>query len=128
MRARVFIGGLLFLISFLSAFSQVTSSPNQNYLMPVPAKVHYQTGRLSVDSSFSVATDARPDPRLSAAVDRMVRRLEGRTALTMPTDLKSETTSKLLIHLKAPSPALPKYGQDESYTLEITPTQAVLSA
>jgi hexosaminidase len=62
------------------------------------------------------------------AVQRMVRRLEGRTTITIPTDLKSDTASKLVIHCKKPSAELPKHGQDESYALEITPTQAVLSA
>jgi hexosaminidase len=101
---------------------------NQNHLMPVPANVHYQSGRLPIDSSFSVSTDSKPDPRMTAAVQRMVRRLEGRTTITIPTDLKTDTGSKLLIHCKKQSAELPRYGQDESYTLEISPTQAVLSA
>lgn len=128
MRVRALFGSVVFLTSFLSAFSQMTPASNQNHLMPVPATVRYQSGRLPLDSTFSVASDAKPDPRLNAAVQRMVRRLQGRTTITIPTDLKNDTASKLIIHLKAPSPALPKFGQDESYTLEISPTQAVLSA
>ena len=128
MRVRVLVGSVLFLLSSLPVFSQMNSQQSQPHLMPVPANVKYQSGHMPIDSTFSVASDAKADPRIAAAVERMVRRLEGRTVITIPNELKSDTSAKLLIHCKTVSPDLPKLGQDESYTLQVTPTQAVLTA
>src|SRR5512146_454355 len=105
-----------------------SSTEYQHHLMPVPAHVEFHSGRMSLDGSFAVSTDAKFDAILSAEVQRMVHRLEGRTGVPMAKELASGTNARLVIHAKSASPAVPKFREDESYTLEITPTQAVLSA
>jgi hypothetical protein len=47
--------------------------------MPVPASIQFATGRLSITSAFPVATKSYSDPRLSAAINRTMVRLSGRT-------------------------------------------------
>ncbi|MDT8067759.1 MAG: family 20 glycosylhydrolase [Terriglobia bacterium] len=119
------------LIAFVlsSCFCVAQSSLEYRHnLMPVPAHLAFHSGKMLIDRSFAVSTDSQPGTVLKDGVQRMVHRLEGRTGYTIATDLGSGTTARLLIHCKRPSPAIPQFGEDESYTLEITPTQAVLSA
>ncbi len=128
MRAHAFFAGVLIALFVTSSAAQMQTSGQQNNLMPIPAEIQYQSGRLMIDSSFAVSSDAKPDPRLNSAVQRMIARLQGRTALSVPTDLRSGTAAKLVIHCKTASPAIPRLGQDESYSLEVNSTQATLSA
>lgn len=128
MRTRVLVGGVLFMFSVLSCLAQSTPSAYRHHLMPVPATVRFQPGRLTIDSSFAVSAEGKSDPRLAAAVHRVTWRLARRTGIQLPTDLKNDVTSKLLIRCKTIGNAIPKFNEDESYTLEVTPTQAILSA
>ena len=47
-------------------------APAQLNLMPVPASVQIQTGRLPINSSFNVAVKNYTDDRLRAGIDRML--------------------------------------------------------
>ncbi|HEU5402011.1 MAG TPA: family 20 glycosylhydrolase, partial [Terriglobales bacterium] len=115
------------LVLFSPCMAQ-SSSEYRNHLMPVPAHYEFHQGRMAIDGMFAVSTDATPQPMMKTAVQRMLHRLEGRTGVAMSRELEKGTGARLLIHCKRPSPAIPKFRQDESYTLEITTTQAVLSA
>lgn len=127
MRVSHFLLVAFGLVLSLTCTAQPTSE-YRHHLLPVPAHVEFHQGRMAIDGTFSVSSDAKTDPVLSAALQRMVHRLEGRTGFTMATELEAGTGGRLVIHCKAPSPAIPKFREDESYTLEITPKQAVLSA
>ena len=50
-------------------------SPAQLNLMPIPASVQLQPGRLAITSGFTVAVKNFSDDRLRAAIARMLRRL-----------------------------------------------------
>jgi hexosaminidase len=98
-------------------------------LMPVPASVQLQTGRLVITPSFSVATKGYADDRLRAAITRMTRRLAGRTVITLPFDLASdESSAALVVQCERGGSAIPSLNEDESYSLEITDKQARLVA
>jgi hexosaminidase len=128
MRVTHFLQAALCLVLSSTAFAQTPTAQYRHNLMPVPAKLAFNSGRLAIDSGFAVTTDAKSHAGLDGAVNRMVRRLEGRTGFQMATDLKSGTDARLVIQYKAESPAIPKFRQDEWYSLEVTPTRAVLSA
>ena len=55
------------------------ATPAQMNLMPVPASVQIQTGRLPITSSFNVAIKNHTDDRLRAGIARTLTRLAGRT-------------------------------------------------
>jgi hexosaminidase len=98
-------------------------------LMPVPASVRFGSGRLVLPDAVTVASTGVTDPRLTAAVDRAMRRLEGRTAKTYPRGLASDAASAtLVVDCRAAGAAIPSLAENESYTLEVTPTQARLAA
>jgi hypothetical protein len=77
-------------------------------LMPVPASVQLQTGRLPITNAFSVATKGFADDRLRGGIARMTRRLAGRTVIKLPPDLAvDERTATLVIHCEGAGKAIP---------------------
>jgi len=93
-------------------------------LMPVPASLRWQDGRLAVPSMLNVTIVGLDDPRLKAAVGRAVKRLETRTGA----HAGSTGAALLRIECQASGNPLPKLGEDESYSLEVTGQGAVLKA
>ena len=109
-------------------FSQNLPEQRRN-LMPVPANVSWKDGRLAVSKDFTAAISGQSDERLKAYISRAMRRLEGRTILEFTRDLSSDpTNAKLAIETNSTGNAIPKLGDDESYTLEINEKQAKLTA
>src|SRR5437016_6199264 len=106
-----------------------TIMPAQLNLMPVPASVQIQTGRLPINSSFNVAVKNYADDRLRAGIARMLTRLAGRTVLTLPADLASdEGAATLVVQGERAGDVIPSLTEDESYSLEVTDKQARLVA
>lgn len=115
-------------LCFLSAFAQETPTTKHN-LMPVPASVRFNPGRLAIAASFVVAVKGHNDARLQSAIDRAVRRLAARTGMTFARGLASDPAkAALLIQCQGPGRSVPSVDEDESYSLEVTNTQARLTA
>ncbi len=107
----------------------VVVAPGQLNLMPVPASVQIQPGRLAITNAFSVATKGYADDRLRGSITRMTRRLAGRTVITLPHDLAvDESTATLVVQCERAGNPIPSLNEDESYSLEITGKQARLIA
>src|SRR5213594_1363644 len=70
------------------ALNEIEST--QLNLMPVPASVQIQTGRLPITGSFNVAVKNYTDDRLRGGIARMLTRLAGRTVLTLPAELAAD--------------------------------------
>jgi len=110
----------------LPALSAVEPLPP---LMPLPAQIQPGEGRLTVTAGFGVAFREVDDPRLRAAVARGLARWAKRTGLSFdPAPVDDSASAALVIACAAAAPAVPRLGDDESYTLEISPRQAVLRA
>lgn len=98
-------------------------------LMPVPASVKLQNERLAVDANFKVATRGHSDARLEAGIWRFMKRLEGRTVLTFaPTLAPDDQMTQLIVNCQGPGKNIPSVSEDESYRIDITRRQAMLSA
>ena len=98
-------------------------------LMPVPAAVQFRPGRLIIDTSFSIGLSGATDPRLQAAIDRVRRRLQGRTGLTFAATLaESPSVATMAIKCDTATKQYPLLDDDESYTLDVSSRQAALSA
>lgn len=107
----------------------VTPVETRRNLMPVPASVSWKDGRLPVAKNFSVAVSGKIDERLKAYISRAMRRLEGRTVMEFSRDLAAQTdAATLLVQASSTGNAIPKLGDDESYSLEITQRQAKITA
>src|SRR3989442_6304857 len=111
----------------VTALASIVSG--QMNLMPVPASVRTQPGRMPITGSFNVAVKNYTDDRLRAGIARMLMRLAGRTVLTLPPDLATdESTATLVIQCERAGEIIPSLDEDESYSLEVTDKQARLIA
>ncbi|HEY2971653.1 MAG TPA: family 20 glycosylhydrolase, partial [Pyrinomonadaceae bacterium] len=133
MRTRTFLPLILSLFCAISASAQsgaaTAPAATQLNLMPVPLSVRFDTGRLPVNSSFTVAARGQVDPRLQAGIDRALRRIEGRTVMELARGLAGNTaTATLVVESGGPGQAVPSVEEDESYSLEVSDRQAVLKA
>src|SRR5438552_12994543 len=98
-------------------------------LMPVPASVNLGPGRLAIKNNFTVATRGFSDARLQSGIARALKRLAGRTGLTLsPNPAISEAEATLLIQCQGAGQVVPSVAENESYQLEISDKQATLVA
>jgi hexosaminidase len=98
------------------------------YLMPVPATVQIGTGRLLVDSKFSVASTGYTEPRLDRAIERFLLQLSRQTAIPLSRKPGNSSKASLVIHTDRSGKEIQELGEEESYLLEVTATGAKLSA
>ncbi|MFL6212772.1 MAG: beta-N-acetylhexosaminidase [Blastocatellia bacterium] len=129
--AKLAIG--MFLLCALNAAARPGDAAQvmtqRHHLMPVPAAVQFQSGRLKIDASFTVAVVGQADARLEAGIQRAVRRLEGRTGFTFTRALATDAQAATLrVECKGPGLPLPSLNEDESYTLDVNDRQATLQA
>jgi hexosaminidase len=97
--------------------------------MPAPASMQFNTERLAVDSSFKVAIRGYSDARLQSGIARFMKRLEGRTVLSLSPGLAlDDQTTTLIVHCGGPGKDIPSASENESYRIDITSRQALLSA
>ena len=120
--------GLLIVLSLIVIVSAQDLQTARRNLMPVPANLAWKSGRLNVTKNFTVAVKGQTDERLKSYIFRVTRRLEGRTVLEMSREISNDANATLLIETNSTGNAIPQLGDDESYNLEITNTQAKLTA
>jgi hexosaminidase len=100
-------------------------------LMPWPAHVKTvpANGRLVIDSSFAVGLEGQADARLRKTVAIFLNDLRRHTGM-LPLDFSVTRPEKaqLAIHCERSSKEVVELGEDESYTLEVTPSGAELTA
>ncbi|ACB74293.1 Beta-N-acetylhexosaminidase [Opitutus terrae PB90-1] len=113
----------------------ISAAPAPHDLLPAPAQLAFAEGRLPVTAEFSVSLRGHDDARLRAGLSRALRRWEERTGFTFARTpqaefvLASDTSrAALVVECSAAGSALPTLGEDESYSLEVSPAQAVLRA
>ncbi len=129
MKINRYLPILFILICVAVANAQQEQPTPKIDLMPVPASVKFHNERLAVDANFRVATRGHSDARLQAAIWRFMKRLEGRTVFTLaPTLAVDDQATPLIIHTNGPGKNIPGLGEDESYRIDITRRQAILSA
>ena len=124
---RTLLACLFAVIGMSFASAQNTTSPNLS-LMPWPAKLQTGAGQLMIASPFSVAFTGYSEPRLHRAVDRAVSTLSVQTGIPLQTSVGEASKATLVIHVDKASAEVQKLGEDESYQLQVTPTQVHLSA
>jgi hexosaminidase len=93
-------------------------------LMPLPVRLDARGGSLAIDNTFNVATSGCADPRVAPAAGRLIARIARQTGVPM----MGEPATKLTIECAAPGASYPALGEDESYTLDVTPAGAALKA
>jgi hexosaminidase len=92
-------------------------------LMPVPSRLTWGLGRMRIDSLFSVTVRGVQDARLERGVARFRARLAFRTGYVLP-----QVGAGLTVTVAAPGETVQSPDEDERYTLEVSGSEARLSA
>ncbi len=123
----------LFLLCLSNASAQEKQSQaeiiNTHQLMPVPMSMRFMQGRLSIDSSFTFAVKGHDDARLQGGIERALKRLRERTGLDIARNAAIDpVAANLVIECRTAGETIQSVSEDESYSLEVSDKQAVLSA
>ena len=111
---------------FSACLAGAQSAPQLN-LMPVPSSAQVGTGQLLVDRSFSVAVTGFHDASLDRGVHTFVALLSRQTGI--PLLPKADAAHPTLqIDADHDRERVQKLGEDESYELDITASEARLTA
>jgi hexosaminidase len=105
-------------------------SPAELNVMPLPAKAQLGSGALKIDVGFTLAFTGYREARLDRAALRFLVQLNRETGLVFARAAASADAAKatLVITTDHASKPVQELGEDESYTLEVTPTGAKLHA
>ena len=129
MKLKTYAPLLLVLLCSSAVVAQEPAPTPPLNLMPIPASIKFHNERLRVDANFKVATRGHSDARLLAGISRFVKRLEGRTVLTLAPELaQDDQMTHLIVHAQGPGKDTPSVNENESYRIDITDRQALLSA
>lgn len=122
------------LVASAGAHAQVTPPPSPpsafvNTLMPQPAQLSPQEGRLTLTPAFAVVADHYRDALLDAAITRSLDRLRIRTGISFPISLPAAATSeKLTVSVDGPGETIQSVDEDETYSFDVTRSGARLRA
>jgi hexosaminidase len=108
--------------------SIATVSTTALKLMPMPSTLQLGSGQLEVTSTFSVALKGYTEPRLERASQRFMRGLAGVTGLSVGAGAADASKPLLVATTDHASAAVQNIDDDESYTLDVTPSGATIHA
>ena len=114
--------------TMLSPHSTKAQTPWPLNLMPQPSSVKTSIGTLPIDANFAISFAGHTEPRLDRAAERFLTQLRRQTGLLIPASTASPAKSTLVVHTDQASKEIQELGEDESYTLEVTPAGARLNA
>ena len=119
---------MILMVGMLGAVNaRPQSAPSMN-LMPWPADVQQGSGALKIDPSFRVAFTGYTESRLDRAGQRFIERLHRQTGILFTNQGGDAAKATLVVHTNKASKEIQELGEDESYTLEVTPQGAKLNA
>jgi hexosaminidase len=96
-------------------------------LMPIPLEAVWQSGRLLLDAKATVATVGPPDGRVTSAWARAQSRLQA-MGIHALSPVRTPERATLVLRWQGAGAPVQAVGEDESYSLTVTPRQAVLEA
>ncbi len=97
--------------------------------MPMPPVVQPADGELAISQSFTVAISGYSEPRLERATQRFVHELSLQTGIPIVNGISTDAAKATLVAATdQASKPVQQVDEDESYTLDVTPTQAKIHA
>ena len=119
---------LLALSALLGARMLHGQSTETLNLMPLPAKVQRGEGALKIDGGFTLVFAGYREARLERAGQRFLRQLSRETGILLLPISKSAGAATLTVTTDHEGKPVQELGEDESYTLDVTPVGARLHA
>jgi hexosaminidase len=117
------------MLPMAQAQSSIAKSPDaQSLLMPLPASLRAGTGQLAITQSFTVAITGAKEARITRAAQRLIERLALRTGIPLSAKLADPSRATLVLTAEKAGKPVQELGEDESYTLDVTPNGARITA
>jgi hexosaminidase len=116
------------LICLVLAAPVIAQNPTELNVMPLPAKAQLRSGALKIDQNFTIAFAGFHDARLDRVRQRFLTQLNRETGIVFAYAAGEPAKATLQVSTDHDSKPVQQLGEDESYTLEITPTGAKLQA
>lgn len=118
------------ILSIVGSMKTGAQSPAELNVIPLPAKAQRGNGALKIDAGFTLAFAGYREARLDRAAQRFLVQLNRETGLVFAQAAASADAAKatLVVTTDHASKPVQELGEDESYTLEVTPTGAKLHA
>ena len=121
--------GLVLMVGLSMYAGGQTGASFVNTLLPAPAKIAVEQGRLGWSGAFSVSTPGFHDARLNAAIYRALGALEGKTGTPLSKEIGTVATgATLVVDVRGAGETVQSPDEDESYSLTITNAGAKLEA
>ena len=114
--------------SLMMGRSVSAQTPADVNVMPLPAKAQLGSGVLKIDGGFAIGFEGYREARLDRAAQRFLTQLHRETGIVFPASAPANAKPTLLVTTDRESKSVQELGEDESYTLDITPTGAKLHA
>ena len=123
-------GPLSFFLLGILAVSVQAQAPARftNTLMPQPAHLTVETGRLELTPAFTAVTDRFHDARLDEAIGRALLRLQSQTGLQIATAPARGSAGTLTVTVDGPGETVQSLDENETYSLDVTGNGAHLQA
>lgn len=117
---------LIFIYPLIGIYGDEHMNP---HLLPVPKQVDYTSGKFQLDDTFTIAVTGTDETRLYKAATRCLHRLSGRTGLFFDQEFiipQSPKSGDFIVSVQRRGNIT--LGEDESYTLVISPNRIDLKA
>ncbi|HEV2206050.1 MAG TPA: family 20 glycosylhydrolase [Candidatus Acidoferrales bacterium] len=111
-----------------AAQTPLPSGQQQINVMPLPAEFQLGSGQLVIGLNFTVVNKGVDDGRIDRAIQRFRAHLQIETGIPLDVAPPSTGPATLTVNAARASKKYPELGEDESYTLDVTPTAATLTA
>ncbi len=119
----------LFFLSIIMAVQGSSTEVSRHNLMPVPAKISFEQGKLPVNSEFRVVLTGYQEPRLKRAARRLIQHLSTQTGIHLLSKIEKDASKAIFeINCQGPGEKIQSIKEDESYTIEVNSSRAYLSA
>src|SRR6516225_5672362 len=117
-------------LALWGAISMRAQIPSELNVMPLPAHVQVTSGVLKIDDGFTLSFSVYREARLDRAAQLFVTQMARQTGIPFQASVVAKDPSKatLLITTDHESKPVQELGEDESYSLEVTPAGAKLHA
>src|SRR5215471_9027887 len=124
-RACLLIG---LLAPLFPVHAEAAEEQPRHHLMPIPAAIKFQPGRLRLDSGFTVGVCDTTGPRAQRGIERALHRLAERTGLTISRAWAKESAAMLFVCAKGAGEKVQDPEEDETYSLRVSAGRAELRA
>ena len=116
-------------LALWGAISMHAQIPSELNVMPLPAHVQVTGGVLKIEEGFTLSFSGYREARLDRAAQRFETQMARQTGIPFRAIVaKDPSKATLLITTDHESKAVQELGEDESYSLEVTPAGAKLHA